>query len=76
MGNFGQTALNSLHFLKGNCAGAPCCEIFLEKFLTLCEKCVGPVNKLPEGKGGKVVFSSVRLKGMCRWMGLHFQKSF
>lgn len=27
--------------------------MFLEKFPTLCEKCVGPVNKLPEGKGGK-----------------------
>ena len=35
---------------------------------------MGPVNKLPEGKGGGgVVFSSIRLKGTCRWMGLHFQ---
>lgn len=33
---------------------------------------MGPVNKLPEGKGG-VVFSSIRQKGTCRWMGLHFQ---
>ena len=49
-GDFGQTALSSLRFLKGNSAGAPNLGIFWKQqhitmpgamFLTHCKKCLG-----------------------------------